>query len=413
MEAAIGIEPMDKGFAVHLYLLAAVRRYVRIASYSGGVNLTSLTENESDLSALPHGPIPGDGHTAIFEEFTSQDFDLENRTLTFAMPGPFTDRFEPNNSLRQARRVSLPFNTAEEFADLTPGDVDFYRFTARAGETLVAETHPGGPFVDTLIELFGPGGTLLASNDNTSPPFSRVILTIPADGDYALAVTTPPDTIFTDSGRYILTIDSYRGTVLPLNGDDVTTELPLRFNFPFAGKNWRSVWVNSNGNLTFGAPETVNTTEDLQLAGFLAGPPRIAPFFTDLDPSGASNGGITGLVIADQSEDSLTVHWVSVSRFANRRTNSFSVTLNSDGNIAMEWGAIFPDDSLNTGTIVGITEGNGARDPGPTDLSRISNVFARRTTYEQFAGLSPDVSIVFASFASFDLNFDKLRFFSR
>jgi hypothetical protein len=36
MEAAIGIEPMDKGFAVHLYHLPAVCRYGWIALYLVG-----------------------------------------------------------------------------------------------------------------------------------------------------------------------------------------------------------------------------------------------------------------------------------------------------------------------------------------------------------------------------------------
>ena len=41
------------------------------------------------------------------------------------------------------------------------------------------------------------------------------------------------------------------GTLLSL-GDDSTQEVPLGFTFPYQGQNWTSVWVNSNGNLTFG-----------------------------------------------------------------------------------------------------------------------------------------------------------------
>jgi hypothetical protein len=121
----------------------------------------------------------------------------------------------------------------------------------------------------------------------------RAFFPVPADGEYTVAVTTYPDFDFTGagavSGRYALTLDTYRGTILPLGGDDVTTELPLGFSFPFQGSPWSHVWVSSNGSLTFGAPEAVQGIEDLQKEGFLAGPPRIAPFLTDLDPSGSYN----------------------------------------------------------------------------------------------------------------------------
>ncbi len=384
-----------------------------LVGYSCGSGVTSWVEPEDDLSALAGPVIRGEGNAAIFEEFT-QGIDLNNRTLTFEMPGPFTDQFEPNESLTRARRVNLPFNTAQEFTDISPGDADFYRFRAKAGEVLVAETTKN-MFVDTVIELFGPNGTSIATNDDIVPfwPFSRVIFTIPADGEYTVAVTSSsklgPDLA---SGRYVLNINAYEGRILPLNGDDVTVHLPLRFRFPFQGREWSSVYVSSNGSLTFGAPEIVTVREDLQLEGFLGGPPRIAPYFADLDPSGSYNYGVTGLVIAEENRDSLTVHWVSVPRIYDQETNSFSVTLNDEGDINMGWGAALGPDYLFDGTIVGVSQGNGIADPGPIDLSRRRNLFARGTTYEQFAQYFLGAREAF-DLPSFDLCFDELRFFYR
>lgn len=393
-----------------------------IVGYSCGSPITSGYEAESDLSNMAGHLIRGQGQSAIFEEFAGQSSDLDNRTLTFQMPEAFKDKFEPNNSRGRATRVNLPFNTADKFVDITRGDVDFYRFRAKAGEILVAETvTPGVSFfaLDTLIGLFGPGGTLLAENDDILPflPSSRLIFTVPVDGEYAVAVTTSGDVNFTGSAsepwRYNLTLNTYRGTILPLDGDDVTHELPLRFAFPFQGNDWRSVWVSSNGNLTFGAPEPVNTIEDLRLEGLLNGPPRIAPYFTDLDPSGTFNFGVKGFVVAEQDRHSLTVHWVSVPMIFDFDTNSFSVKLNSEGGIRMKWGAALGEDFDARGTIVGITQGGGLADPGPTDLSRLRNATVAGTTYEQFAAFQLRRGRRFtraSDIPSFDLSFDKLKF---
>ena len=39
-------------------------------------------------------------------------------------------------------------------------------------------------------------------------------------------------------------------------GDDSSQEVALGFTFPFQGQNYTSVFVNSNGNLTFGSGDT-------------------------------------------------------------------------------------------------------------------------------------------------------------
>ena len=50
----------------------------------------------------------------------------------------------------------------------------------------------------------------------------------------------------------MLSVNKYRGTVLAA-GDDTSTEVALARPFRFQGTDWTSVFVNSNGNLTFGA----------------------------------------------------------------------------------------------------------------------------------------------------------------
>ena len=140
-----------------------------------------------------------------------------------------------------------------------------------------------------------------------------------------MGVTTFPDAASparaSDFGRYVLNINSYRGTILPV-GDDGSVEVPSHgFTFPFQGTNWSSVFVNGNGNLTFGA---ANADFSETVAELLAGPPRIAPLWDDLfSPA--------GLVIAEEKDHALQIHFVSVPEFLATGTNYFSVTLESAG----------------------------------------------------------------------------------
>ena len=370
-----------------------------LAGYSCGGSLTSRLEGESDLSSFPSGRIDGRGQAAVFEEFIDDDNDLDNLTVTYVLPNP-VDPLEPNNSIAAARQIALPFHTADAFSLITPGDVDFYRFKAKAGDILLAETVPGS-LLNTVIGLFqiapnGHDGTLVASNDDTTFPFSRILRPIPADGEYAIAVSTAPDEGFVgaaggDYGRYVLHVSTYRGTTLPL-GDDESILLALPFPFPYQGSTWHSVWINSDGNLTFGEPDHAITGRTV--ARFLGGPPRIGPLFMDLDTTGFETG-VTGAIVAETRDDAVVVHWISVPHFLGVQTNTFSVTLRSDGDVQMNWGPLSREDAA----IVGITQGGGApRTSG--DLSSLRNASVSGTLYE-------------VVFDSIDLWFTRLSFVVR
>jgi hypothetical protein len=68
-------------------------------------------------------------------------------------------------------------------------DVDFYRLRAAAGEVVTVQTAtPTGP-LDSLVALYTPDGTLVASNDDFGGGFdSRMTYTAPATSDYFVAV---------------------------------------------------------------------------------------------------------------------------------------------------------------------------------------------------------------------------------
>jgi hypothetical protein len=401
--------PFDgsSGFALHGGVFSldygAISATDGLAGYSCGGKTTSGFELETNLSALHPPVVVGLDKPAIYELFSTGDNDLDNEHFVVITPKPLRDPFEPNNTLSRATHVNLPFSTEARHSALAQGgDVDFYRFSAKAGDILVVETLPGTP-LDTLIGLFNASGTLIAGDDDGGVggvgALSRFFVLVPADGTYAVGVTTWPDFGFTgagsDYGRYVLSIRTYRGQILPMP-DDGTIEVPLTtFNFPYQGTNWSSVWVNGNGNLTFGAgdPDFSPT-----VAEFLNGAPRIAPLWDDLSPSNFFTGVPQGLVIAEEKQNRMSIHYVSVPEFLTTGTNYFSVELDSKGNVSIDYGA-----TNRSNGIVGVTPGGGVADPGPTDLSRASLLWALGTTYEQFVGS-------FGTYGGVDLSFRELTF---
>ena len=77
---------------------------------------------------------------------------------------------------------------------------------------------------------------------------------------------------------------------LTLQDDDYVL-LNLPFTYRFCGRSYSSVYVNSNGSLTFGEGDWwfVESAE-----GFLQGPPRIAGFWDDLQSCGGRQRCVPG-----------------------------------------------------------------------------------------------------------------------
>lgn len=354
-----------------------------LAGVSCGGAVTSGFETATDLGANK-GRINLHSQPAMFELFTAASpADLANRAVRFTGTTNYEDNWaEPNDSLAQARAVELPFDSISvgRFTEIEPtgADVDFYRLHARGGESLVLEVVSGQ--LDTLLGLFDSSGNLVAVDDDGGAGLlSRIVFPVPGDDDYYLAVTTYPDTGFTgqggSGGRYVLDLSSIEGTLLAM-GDDSSVEVPLPFSFPFQGASYASVFVNSNGNLTFG---TGSSDFSESVSELLSGPPRIAPLWDDLSP----NAG--GLVLVNSQPSFVTVTFDGVPQFLGTDDNTFSVTLWDDGAIEIGYESVGSSDN-----VVGISEGGGAADPGPSDLSTSPTWPATGTSYELFDFLSPN-----------------------
>jgi hypothetical protein len=197
------------------------------------------------------------------------------------------------------------------------------------------------------------------------------IAVVPDEGD----VVVPPNPYdlrslglrFTrnSSGGYdVRRIDSvFRTTLgsrLTLTDDDSASST-VPFGFSFYGKAETVAFVNSDGNVTFEEPDKSSTERNV--ARLLTGPPRVAPFLADLDPTAG------GRIFLNAASDQYTVTWCEVRGFDSQRTTTVQTTLLPNGTVEMMFGATIDIG----GAIVGLSPGRTANftpvnlsDAGPT-----------------------------------------------
>ena len=151
------------------------------------------------------------------------------------------------------------------------------------------------------------------------------------------------------------------GNALTL-GDDDSVSNPVPFTFNFSGAAQSTAFVNSDGNITFGAGDSDSSARSV--SRLLAGPGRVAPFFADLDPSTG------GRIFLRSAGDGLTVTWCNVRVFDSPRLATFQTTLLPDGSIEMKYAG---------GSMFTAADGIAAISPGrtaaflPVNLSTTSN----------------------------------------
>ncbi len=175
-----------------------------------------------------------------------------------------------------------------------------------------------------------------------------------------------------------------RDTGVPVSlADDDSERLQLPFAFPFFGKSYQSVYMQSDGNLTFEEPEA--RTSERSLSRAISGPPRIAPLFSDLDPSR------TGAAPSwHAASDRVVFTWADVplfSFFGIGARQTFQATLHRDGRIEFHYQSITLNDA-----VVGIMPGRLEGENTPADLSAGSFQAPRGALAEIFSS-STDLDI--------------------
>ncbi|MEY4594180.1 MAG: hypothetical protein RIQ47_590 [Bacteroidota bacterium] len=161
------------------------------------------------------------------------------------------------------------------------------------------------------------------------------------------------------------------GTAPEYRNDDGSTDtITLVSPFCFYGTYYRKLFINNNGNISFGQPYATYSADSFPNTNFV----MIAPFWADVD----TRGPASGLVYYEQTNSHLIVQWDSVGYFNSYddKRNAFQLVI-TDGldpllpagyNVGfcyknMEWTT--GDASLGIGgfggtpATVGVNQGNG------------------------------------------------------
>ena len=223
-------------------------------------------------------------------------------------------------------------------------------------------------------------------------------------------LTFPPAAAGATLYTFQTSADSYdaaaasQGTAIRL-GDDDSHQLSLPFAFPFFGKTYQSIFINSDGNLTFS--EGDNASTDRSLGRMVAGPPRIAGLFADLDPSKTPAG-----VTVTSSATRFIVSWSRVpqySSFGIGTLATFQIRLYPDGRIQVAYDGISV-----SGAVVGIAPGDFQGWSTVVSFAAGSSAQYSSTVAERFGGAS-EIDIETATqkfYATHDDAYDYIAFFN-
>ena len=117
-------------------------------------------------------------------------------------------------------------------------------------------------------------------------------------------------------------------------GDDDSVPQNVPFGFTYYGTAQSTAFVNSDGNITFGEADRASSARSI--ARLMTGPPRVAPFLADLDPS------VGGAVFVRAAADAFTATWCGVRVFGSSRQATMQTSLLPDGTVEMKYAGAPP-----------------------------------------------------------------------
>lgn len=268
-------------------------------------------------------------------------------------------------------KYGLLGNDSRDIRDLVQQSTAADRVRALDGRARPADVSRPAADVNNIAVLEDTGDLIIRAN-----PFdlaNRGVRFEPGGGGYVVSSTSAA--FRTPLGR-----------ALTLGDDDSSTQA-LTSPVAVYGRSFTSLFVNSDGNITFTEADAASTTRGL--ARLTGGPPRIAAFFADLDPSAG------GKIFFDASADAVTVTWCAVPGFELRQTVTVQVVVLASGAIEVKFG----DVDLPNGIV--------AVSPGGTDA--FSPIDLR--TADRAAGVPGAIGEQFTGSASLDLIAASRRFY--
>src|SRR5579884_1790740 len=170
------------------------------------------------------------------------------------------------------------------------------------------------------VSIVADDGTMIIPQNAFDLATASLVFT-PQGSGYTVQSVTPT---FVSAGN--------NAQVQQLGGNSIAINLP--FTFTFYGKSYKTLYLNSNGNLTFGTYD--NTDFAFGLREVLNGPPRIAALFDYLvDAYGGGNGQIG----VETFSDHVNFYWYGVEDY-NSTVNTFEIILQNNGIIRFNYNGV-------------------------------------------------------------------------
>ncbi|MGE3171493.1 MAG: hypothetical protein AB7O97_02630 [Planctomycetota bacterium] len=178
-----------------------------------------------------------------------------------------------------------------------------------------------------------------------------------------------------------------------LNASDDSTHL-VTLPFPFLHSNgtvYNDIYVSSNGFFVFGNANPGSGCCSGSNTTLLAGAPRVAGFWQDLNCSDVSTSGNGDVeTYTDPVSGDFVIDWVNVGEFGDTTpaANNFQIALSAAGDIKIRYLNVAITSATRV-ALCGYSVGGGAIDPGSTDLSALVAPTAD-TVYELFSNATPN-----------------------
>jgi hypothetical protein len=293
-------------------------------------------------------------------------------------------RQDPNARERKYGRFG---NDSRDIRDLLHQSSVASQARARADAASADRVQPAADRDDQHIAILEDAGGELITRPNPFDLNNSGLRFEPADGGYHIS----------NAGA------EFRGTLgrAVTLGDDDSMPQTIPFPFQFYGRAFTSLFLNSDGNLTFEEGDNASTARDLHRVA--SGAPRIAPFFADLDPS------VGGRVFVDATADAMTITWCAVPGFGVAETATTQTVLFPSGAIEFRYGRTDLEDgivALSPGRVDGVSG---------VDFNRVATQPSGAAAFAELFTPSPELDLVAASRRFYQRHpdeFDQLVFFT-
>jgi hypothetical protein len=152
---------------------------------------------------------------------------------TVGGPPIFADQYEPNNTFQQAYTFDAAGPALCNITLWPRGDIDFFRFHAKANTVYQVGTTNLSAGLDTFLTVYGPNGNFIAENDDIAPPNRRSQVTFTASqAGYYYARIVNQDPSDPTNKTYCLDVQESAqptSTPLPIPPDECEFNSTLEF----------------------------------------------------------------------------------------------------------------------------------------------------------------------------------------